>query len=393
MGEHTDYGIVTVLWADPVAGLQILRPDGAWHDGTARTGALLVNLGDLTPAGRTSAGGPPCTESCRRGVDGGAVRRRSAADFHDGNVDAVISTFDALPSGATRARLRGRDGRRAPGPQARGFTWVGAQPACDSRGGAHRRHGGRAGVTTIPLIDLARWFEGDADERAELARDVDTHLRRLGFLLVVGHRVPQHVIDDCREQSRLFFHLPAAEKAAMTLDGWRLPWMGRARAGVERGDVRHRHPARPQRDVRLRAGRRAGRVAPDAQPAHVRPEPLAVDGPPGSGRRPRRGGAPAGQLADELLDLCSLALALPQPTLRDRCRGHHRPGVAQLVRPARCERSRAEPVPGRAAHRLRHADRARPRAGSRRTPGQGRGGGLDRRPPRRGRAWSSTPAT
>ena len=32
MGAHTDYGIVTVLYADAVPGLQIVGPDGAWHD-------------------------------------------------------------------------------------------------------------------------------------------------------------------------------------------------------------------------------------------------------------------------------------------------------------------------------------------------------------------------
>ena len=48
MGEHTDYGLVTVLWADQIAGLQVLGQDGAWHDVCPADGALLVNLGDLT---------------------------------------------------------------------------------------------------------------------------------------------------------------------------------------------------------------------------------------------------------------------------------------------------------------------------------------------------------
>ncbi len=48
MGAHTDYGIVTVLWADPdIRGLQILDEEGAWHDVIPSPGALLVNLGDL----------------------------------------------------------------------------------------------------------------------------------------------------------------------------------------------------------------------------------------------------------------------------------------------------------------------------------------------------------
>jgi isopenicillin N synthase-like dioxygenase len=48
MGAHTDYGVVTVLYADPVPGLQILGPDGQFHDVQLSPGAMLVNLGDLT---------------------------------------------------------------------------------------------------------------------------------------------------------------------------------------------------------------------------------------------------------------------------------------------------------------------------------------------------------
>ena len=92
MGEHTDFGIVTVLWADQVAGLQVLGSDQRWHDVTPIDGALLVNLGDLTAhitndhwMSTLHRVKPPI-------VDGTIRRRRSAAFFHDGNVDAVIST-------------------------------------------------------------------------------------------------------------------------------------------------------------------------------------------------------------------------------------------------------------------------------------------------------------
>ncbi|MET0899327.1 MAG: 2-oxoglutarate and iron-dependent oxygenase domain-containing protein [Mycobacterium sp.] len=92
MGEHTDFGIVTVLWADQVAGLQVLGSDQHWHDVSPIDGALLVNLGDLTAhitndhwMSTLHRVKPPI-------VDGTIRRRRSAAFFHDGNVDAVIST-------------------------------------------------------------------------------------------------------------------------------------------------------------------------------------------------------------------------------------------------------------------------------------------------------------
>ncbi len=92
MGEHTDYGIVTVLWADQVAGLQVLGADQRWHDVSPLDGALLVNLGDLT-ARITNDHWMSTLHRVRPPVvDGSVVRRRSAAFFHDGNVDAVITT-------------------------------------------------------------------------------------------------------------------------------------------------------------------------------------------------------------------------------------------------------------------------------------------------------------
>ncbi|MGW5865095.1 isopenicillin N synthase family dioxygenase [Streptomyces sp. NPDC055239] len=95
MGEHTDFGLVTVLWADQVAGLQVLGADRAWHDVSPVDGALLVNLGDLTARLTNDRWMSTLHRVKPPIVDGGIVRRRSAAYFHDGNVDAVVAT---LPS-------------------------------------------------------------------------------------------------------------------------------------------------------------------------------------------------------------------------------------------------------------------------------------------------------
>lgn len=92
MGEHTDYGIVTVLWADQVAGLQVLGTDEHWHDVLPIDGALLVNLGDLTARVTNDRWMSTLHRVKPPIVDGTITRRRSAAFFHDGNVDAVIST-------------------------------------------------------------------------------------------------------------------------------------------------------------------------------------------------------------------------------------------------------------------------------------------------------------
>jgi isopenicillin N synthase-like dioxygenase len=99
MGAHTDYGIVTVLWADRIKGLQILDADGIWHDVMPAEGALLVNLGDLLARWTNDRWIstlhrvlPPTDD------EGRLVRRRSAAFFHDGNADAVISCLPGCAS-------------------------------------------------------------------------------------------------------------------------------------------------------------------------------------------------------------------------------------------------------------------------------------------------------
>lgn len=93
MGEHTDYGIVTVLWADRIAGLQVLDARGGWQDVCPDEGALLVNLGDLTARWTNERWLSTLHRVKPPIVDGTIRRRRSAAYFHDGNIDAVIATL------------------------------------------------------------------------------------------------------------------------------------------------------------------------------------------------------------------------------------------------------------------------------------------------------------
>jgi isopenicillin N synthase-like dioxygenase len=95
MGAHTDYGIVTVLWADQVPGLEILGGDGGWHPVKPADGALLVNLGDGLARWTNDRWISTMHRVAAPRVDGVLVPRRSAAFFHDGNLDAVI---ECLPS-------------------------------------------------------------------------------------------------------------------------------------------------------------------------------------------------------------------------------------------------------------------------------------------------------
>lgn len=96
MGAHTDYGVLTILYADPVDGLEILAPDGSWTPVVPRPGCLLVNLGDLLAQWTNDRWRstlhrvvpPPATAE-------GPVRRRSVAFFHEADADALV---EAIPS-------------------------------------------------------------------------------------------------------------------------------------------------------------------------------------------------------------------------------------------------------------------------------------------------------
>lgn len=95
MGAHTDYGIATLLLADATDGLEILAPDGAWTPVRPEPGCLLVNLGDLL-ATWTNDHWRSTLHRVRPARPG--TRRRSAAFFHDGNHDALVTCLPTCTS-------------------------------------------------------------------------------------------------------------------------------------------------------------------------------------------------------------------------------------------------------------------------------------------------------
>jgi isopenicillin N synthase-like dioxygenase len=94
MGPHTDYGIVTVLYADQVPGLQI-RLDNQWQDVISDPGCFLINLGDLT-AQWTNDRWRSTLHRVLPPEPG--QQRRSVAFFHDGNYDALIECLPTCTS-------------------------------------------------------------------------------------------------------------------------------------------------------------------------------------------------------------------------------------------------------------------------------------------------------
>jgi isopenicillin N synthase-like dioxygenase len=164
----------------------------------------------------------------------------------------------------------------------------------------------RPTTNAIPTVDLDIW----RTDPTAVAAQVDTALRRAGFLLVTGHGVDAALRAGVRAAARRFFALPDAvgQRYAVRIGGrgWLAP-------GVEANAPRRGHgdPAGPQGVVRRRAGhadrgRGRGRVVPA--------ERLAGRGTGAAcGRDPLHLGD--ARVADDLLELCATALGLPVATL------------------------------------------------------------------------------
>jgi len=95
-------------------------------------------------------------------------------------------------------------------------------------------------MTTVPVIDLARFLHGDPQDRRRVARETDAVCRDIGFLCVAGHGVPAATEAAVYDAAKQFFHLPEADKrrveqpAPEVIRGYIGP--GRAALAVTRGD-------------------------------------------------------------------------------------------------------------------------------------------------------------
>ena len=97
LGAHTDYGILTIVMADPVPGLQVVSRNGQWHDVLPLEEGFVVNTGDALAVWTNDE----WTSTIHRVVPpptAGATRRRSFAFFQDGNHDAVIECLPTCTS-------------------------------------------------------------------------------------------------------------------------------------------------------------------------------------------------------------------------------------------------------------------------------------------------------
>ncbi|HQT45732.1 MAG TPA: 2-oxoglutarate and iron-dependent oxygenase domain-containing protein [Acidocella sp.] len=120
----------------------------------------------------------------------------------------------------------------------------------------------------IPVIDFAPFLSGDDAARLAVARRIGAACRDIGFFYVVNHGVPEAVVAQVYAQTKRFFTLPEAQKAAIAIEnspchrGW-------FRLGAENLD-----PERQARDGDLKEGIKIGRDLPPGHPLVLAGTPL-----------------------------------------------------------------------------------------------------------------------
>ena len=93
VGEHTDYGLLTVLRQDDIGGLQVRTAQG-WIDATPVPDAFVINIGDMLDH---------MTGGLYRSTPHRVVRNTSGRDrlsfplFFDPNFEARVQKIDGLP--------------------------------------------------------------------------------------------------------------------------------------------------------------------------------------------------------------------------------------------------------------------------------------------------------
>jgi len=107
VGEHSDYGLLTILWQDDVGGLQVKTPDG-WVDAPPSPGSFVCNIGDMLDR---MTGGLYRSTPHRVALNTSGRDRLSMPFFFDPHFEARVRPIEGLtPSAAAQDRAARWDG-------------------------------------------------------------------------------------------------------------------------------------------------------------------------------------------------------------------------------------------------------------------------------------------
>jgi polar amino acid transport system ATP-binding protein len=114
VGEHTDYGVLTMLWQDDVGGLQVRTPEG-WIEAPPVAGSFVCNIGDMLDF---MTGGAYRSLPHRVTLNTSGRDRLSIPFFFDPDFEAQVRRVPGVAAGADdsarrwdRANLQAFEGR------------------------------------------------------------------------------------------------------------------------------------------------------------------------------------------------------------------------------------------------------------------------------------------
>ena len=96
-GEHTDYGNITILATDGVAGLEVLTRQGQWIDAPSVAGAFVCNIGDCLMRWSNDT-----YVSTPHRVRPPQAERYSIAFFLEVNPESIVDPQDIFPTAKPR---------------------------------------------------------------------------------------------------------------------------------------------------------------------------------------------------------------------------------------------------------------------------------------------------
>ena len=100
VGEHTDYGLLTLLYQDEVGGLQV-KHSSSWLDVPFIPGSFVINLGDMLE--RLTSG--RYTSALHRVINASGRSRISMPFFFDPSFDAVLEPIPGVGPAVPRQGL------------------------------------------------------------------------------------------------------------------------------------------------------------------------------------------------------------------------------------------------------------------------------------------------
>jgi isopenicillin N synthase-like dioxygenase len=67
-------------------------------------------------------------------------------------------------------------------------------------------------MSSLPIIDFGKWSKGTAEERQQVAEQLATACRQVGFVYIINHGVQDEILDEAFGWSKKLFDLPEEKK-------------------------------------------------------------------------------------------------------------------------------------------------------------------------------------